>query len=229
VNQQPSALRILCLRHGKTDYTGQPKDLTPEGERHIREVAYELRVSWIYKYIIDLSQLAIVSSGAPRAQYTAEVVAQVLGHQAPLILRDELQPMIWRDPSRAAAACNGLSGKGYIDYETEPVFADPAVFETPAEVRARWYAFLSEYISSAFEGKAAQSTILVSHYELFCNVVNDIFGIAPSESSALRHGEPISFSVYPTDHKERVLLYGLFRDKCAIVDFDLSSLVITPS
>jgi hypothetical protein len=137
--------------------------------------------------------------------------------------------MIWRDPIRAAAACNGLSGKGYINYETEPVFADPAIFETPAEVRARWYAFLSEYISSAFEGKSAQSTILVSHYELFCNVVNDIFGIAPSESTALQHAEPIALTVYPTDHKERVCIFGLFRDKIATVDFYLSSLTFTPS
>jgi broad specificity phosphatase PhoE len=200
-----------------------PNDLTSEGEAHIREVASDHVVKWIFKYAIDLPQLAIISSPSPRAQYTASLVAEVLAYKASVVIHDELQPMIRRDPDRVLAAYKGLSGKGYIDYEKEPVFADPTIFETPAEVRERWYSFFGEYISSAFEGKSAQSTILVSHYELFCNVVNDIFGIAPSEGTALQHGEPISLSVYPTDHKERVNIFGLFRGKITTVNFDLST------
>jgi broad specificity phosphatase PhoE len=229
MDSQLSVVRILCLRHGKTKYTGKLNDLTPEGELHIREIAADIAVSWIAKHSIDLSQLAVVSSSAPRARYTAEVVAQVLGHRAPLIICSELQPMIWRDHTRALAACNGLIGKGYINYETEPVFSDPTIFETPDEVRARWYSFLSQYITSVLEQKSARCTILVSHYELFCNVVNDLFGIAASESTALAHGEPVHLSDFPTNYKERVILLGRFRGELGMAVFDLSTLVLTPS
>lgn len=221
MNQPPRYLKLLFLRHGKTNYTGKPNDLTPEGELHARQVAADFVSSWVRRSKIAHSDLTMVSSPAPRAQYTAAVVAEVLGYKEPVVIRDELQPMIWRDPDRALVACKGLSGKGYIDYETEPVFADPMIFETPDEVRKRWYSFFSEYIQFALK-TGPGNAIFVSHYEVFCNLVRDIFGIVASEATALQYVEPIDLSVSSFVIPNRVVLSGFFRNRVAAIMFDLS-------
>lgn len=215
-----SVFEILCLRHGKTNYTGIFPDLTPDGEAEVRQVAKDSVLPWVQKHNIDLRELYIASSPAPRAHGTAAVVAEVIKHQGSLIPRIEIGSLVWRDYKRAFAACNGLSGKGYINYETEPVFADPTIFETPSEVRTRWYAFLSRYISDAFHLNR-RHTILVSHYEVLCNLVHDLFGVVASEETALRHVEPIFLSVSLCDPTGLVLISGTFRGKEAIVVFDL--------
>ena len=216
MHHQPSVLPILCLRHGETKYTGQPNDLTPEGEQHVRQVASSLVSSWVCAGQIVHPDLAIVSSPAPRARY-----------KAPIRIRNGLQPMIWRDPVRALAACKGLSGKGYIDYETEPVFADSTIFETPGEVKKRWYAFFSEYVRFAlrFGPKCA---IFVSHYEVFCSIVLDLFGIVATEATALRYVEPIYLHVITTADVDHVVVVGGFRRQVAVVKFHLPTCSLHP-
>lgn len=227
MNHKKSALHFLLLRHGPTAYTGKPNDLTPEGEIRVRQVAKDFVEPWFRMSRITHGELSMVSSPSPRAQYTAEVVAEVLGYKTPIIKRDELQPMILRDPDRALAAYRGLSGRGYIDYETEPVFADPAIFEPPDEVRKRWYTFFSAYIRSAFRS-GPRHALFFSHYEVFCHPVCDVFGIVASEATALKHGEPICLSVLPTLRHERVIIFGRFRGQKAIVIFDLLTHTMIP-
>lgn len=223
-----SSVRILCLRHCETNYTGIYPDLTPFGELRVRKVATDLAVSWVEKHCIHPSQLAIVSSPAPRAYGTATILAQALGHHADIVTTsNELDAMQWRDQARALSACKGFYGKGYIDYETEPVFADPTIFESQKQVRERWYSFLSEYITAALAQKVAQYTIMVSHYELFCNIVNDLFGVVASESTALKYGEPIRLAAFSTGKKDEVILYGSFRNEMGFAVFNLKTHVLT--
>lgn len=221
MNQPPRYLKLLFLRHGKTAYTGKEKDLTLEGELHVRQVAKDFVDPWLQVRKVTYGDLAIVSSPSPRAEYTAKVVAEVLGYKMPIMKRDELQPTIWRDPVRALAACEGLSGKGYIDYETEPAFADPTVFEPHDEVKKRSYSFFSEYIRSALQS-GPTCAIFVSHYEVFSPLVRDVFGVIASEATALRHVEPISLSVCLMEGTDRVILSGFFRNLVAAIQFDLS-------
>lgn len=227
MHHQPSVLQILCLRHGETKYTGQPNDLTPEGELHVRQVAGSLVSSWVRVSQIAHHDLVIMSSPAPRARYTAEVVAEVLGYKGPVRIRNGLQPMIWRDHDRALAVCKGLSGKGYIDYETEPAFADSTIFETPDEVQKRWYAFFSEYIRFALAFGPKQ-VICVSHYEVFCNIVRDIFGIVATETTALQYAEPIYVYVITTADVDKVVVVGGFRHQVAAVQFHLPTCSFHP-
>lgn len=230
MKQTLSSVRILCLRHGETNYTDVFPDLTPIGESRVREVATDLAESWVKKHKIQPSQLAILSSPKTRAHGTAAIIAQTLGHHADMIIiRKELDAMKWLDPARALSACKGLHGKGYINYETEQVFADPAIFESQDQIRGRWYAFLSEYISAALAQNAAQYTIMVSHYELFCNITKDIFGIVASESSALKNVEPIHLTALAVGSKDEVILYGAFRGEMCFSEFNLNSHVLTPA
>lgn len=214
-------LKILCVRHGKTNYTGIFPDLTDEGIAHIRHIANNHVAQWVDN--LPSRRLNIVSSPAPRARGTAWVIAEEIGYTMPATIRDEIDAMQWKDKERCLDALKGLWGKGYIDYETEPVFADPTLFEIPGEIRARWYAFLGMYINKALASVFPEHAILVSHYEVFCNITRDLFGIVASEQTALGYGEPIELSISLTSDPILVNLSGIFRGQEVVVTFDLSS------
>ncbi len=209
---QGNLLKVLCIRHGKTAYTGVLPDLTSEGAKHVGAVARGDIARWLADNHITHEQLCLISSVAPRARGTAELIARVIRYPLPILFAKGLAPIKWRDPERALSACKGLSGKGYIDYETEPVFADPLIFETPAEIRIRWYDYLVRFVSNSFYLRTQQhATILVSHYEVLCNVVHDIFGIVASEETALGHAEPIELVIRCPDQYGMAMITGTFR------------------
>lgn len=218
---QPFVLKLLCLRHGKTAYSGKFPDLTEEGEAHIREVAEQTVKAWMSKNGIGILDLSIFSSPAPRAHGTAHVVSEVIGSK-PIILCKGLDAMEWRDRERALLACDGFKGKGYIDYETEPVFADPTIFETPEEVRRRGYAFFCEHIVSAWKMERPQHSLMFSHYEVFSPFTRDFFGVIASKDTALQYGEPIELTV-SIEHPAKVMLSGRFRNLAVQGRFDLET------
>lgn len=214
-------LQLLCIRHGKTNYTDVFPDLTNEGMEHVRSVANTEIPKWIDTYSIPRDGLIVVSSPAPRAHGTASVIMEELGHTSPIILKDELGPTKWEDVERCKIALRGFSGVGYINYETEPVFADPELFETPGEVRARFYTFLAHYINIAFDAPQPLHGILVSHYESLCNITRDVFGIVASEKTALQYVEPIALSIALTNDSRYVYIAGTFRERKSHSLFDL--------
>ena len=216
-------LRILCVRHGKTNYTGVYPDLTVEGTKHIQDTTNESVQKWIAAHRIGLNKLGVMSSPAPRARGTAGVITSAINPLLPITNCIGIDAMKWRDHERCLAACRGFAGKGYINYETESVFADPELFETPAEIRARWYAFLAWYIRAAMNKELPRMVIFVSHYEVLSNITRDLFEVVPSEETALRHGETIALSVYPSSNKKHVYLSGAFRNQEADAIFDLST------
>lgn len=222
-------LHLLCVRHGKTNYTGVFPDLTDEGMEHVRSVANNQIPEWIKTFNVPNNRFAIISSPAPRAYGTASVIAEELGDTNPIIIRDELGPIIWKDAERCKIALKGLSGVGYIDYETEQVFANPKLFETPSEVRTRFYSFFAHYINTAFDAPQPLHGILVSHYESLCNITRDMFGIVASEMTALQHVEPIALSVSLTNNPRNVYIVGVFRDRRAHVLFDLIRQRVVPT
>lgn len=213
-----SSIEIVCVRHGKTNYTGQPLDLTPEGKAHVCQVAIDKILPWVKKNNVDLRELEILSSPAPRAHYTAWLIGDAIGHQGSLLPKTQLGPMDRRDAIRAAEVYRQLgAGSCHVSYETDPVFQDPTIFETPTEVRTRWYAFLAEYINHE-----NQPAIFVSHYEVLCNIVYDVFGIKATQKTELQHAEPIYLSVSPFPNSNTyVAIDGQFRDKKAVVLFNL--------
>lgn len=221
MDAQRITLSLLCVRHGKTQYTGILPDLTEDGIAEVRRVAFEHVAPWMDAERVSGRTPALETSPAPRAHGTAITLARALEHRRPIRVRKELDALVWRDPARARAACQGLSGKGYIDYETEPVFADASIFETPGEVRARWYAFLAKRIRTARKSPTLRSAVIVSHYEIFCNLTRDIFGIIANESTALKYAEHITLWVRHRDCGRMVIIEGEFRGEHRTALFDL--------
>lgn len=220
--QHSPFLKLLCLRHGKTLYTGEFPDLTPDGIRDVQTVAKTLVTKWIKDTGTTHDALEIISSPAPRSNGTACTVAETIQYPHPVALEPKLSAMQWRDPTRCKEALKGFAGIGYINYETEPVFADPQLFETPREMRTRWYEYLTDLIERAQQRDLCSHHILVSHYEVFCHIVHDLFEVTASEETALRHGEPIMLSVRPHDLR-RVSVSGVFRHIITRRYFDLQS------
>ena len=173
-----SCIEILALRHGKTAYTDIFPDITKEGEVDVRHIANIAVLPWITKHNISQGELCVVASPAPRAQGTAVTILHELARPERITTEHALSPMIWRDKTAALHALEGLRGKGYIDYEKEPVFADPKIFETPEEVRLRWYGFFADYIRANYRfSTIPHYAVMVAHYELLCNLSRDLFGI----------------------------------------------------
>lgn len=222
---------MLLLRHGKTKYLGVFPDLTREGQAHVESVATGPVSDWMAQHEIAHRNLAIVTSPSPRAHGTAWTLCKAIGHPRRLQFSDALAPMKWRDEARAQAVLQQFRGKSYVDYETEPVFQDSEIFETPDEVRARWYGAFGKTIVHRWNDyghfRAASTpgnAILVSHYEVFSPMVRDLFGIIASEDTALCHAEPIALSISSdsTDH-DVAHVTGEFRGIHLVKKFSLST------
>lgn len=221
---------ILCFigaRHGETRYTGTFPDLTEEGVKQSQDAARAIS-RWIQAYGISPAGISIVSSPAPRARGTAEVIKEMLTLTGDVVIDPALSPMAWRDPERCRVALGGFSGRGYIDYETEPVFADPTLFETPSEMRTRSFARLADRIRVAMRGEGASYEIAVSHYEVWCHLMAELFGIVASESEAYRLGETMELAVFPATD-DRVMILGVCRGEQHSMLFDLRELIFLPT
>lgn len=221
--QQEPILRMLCLRHGDTRYTGVFPDLTEHGLAQAVRAANVDVVHWMRKHKVDATALDIISSPAPRAHGTAHTVAQVARLPNPIQLEKRLDQMAWRDPVRCKEALGGFAGKGYIDYETEPAFADETMFETPSEMRVRWFTFFAHHIDRAAKQKVSGYCLLTSHYEVFCHIVAGLFGITASAETALKHVEPIELTIFEMG-AEKYYVTGIFRDMNRSAVFDLADL-----
>jgi hypothetical protein len=130
-----------------------------------------------------------------------------------------LGPVVRRDEERARKVYADLgAGNRHVSYENEPDFQNPKIFEPPMEVRARWYDDLARYIMY----HSAHPAIFVSHYEVLCNLVHDVFGIVATKETELRHAEPIYLTISEFDRESGlVLIAGKFRDKASEAIFNL--------
>ena len=218
---------MLCLRHGHTHYTGKFPDLTEQGLAQAVRAANVDVAYWMRSNKVAPGSLDIISSPAPRAHGTAHTVAQVARLPNPIQLEKQLDQMAWRDPVRCKEALGGFAGKGYIDYETEPVFADETMFETPSEMRVRWFTYLARHIDRAAKGKVSRFALLTSHYEVFCHIVAGLFGVTASAETALKYVEPIELAVFEMG-AEKYYVAGIFRDMSRAAVFDLADLSFTP-
>jgi hypothetical protein len=226
VHQDPF-LRLLCLRHGKTRYTGVLPDLTEEGIAAVRRAANIDVTYWMRRNKIAPSALSIVHSPAARAQGTAMIIAETIRHPHPIVKVEEIGPMVQRDPVRCEKVLNGFVGRGYIDYETEPDFADPTLFETPSEVEERRFAHLARRIEVAMKAPQPQFEVEISHYEVLCPITAKLFGVVSSAETALKYVEPIELDFFEMA-KDVCYVRGRFRDLSQAAAFSLEDRAFSP-
>lgn len=215
-------LRLFCIRHGKSGYTDIFPDLTQDGVAQVTKAVNERLLLWLENHNINKNNLTLTSSNAPRALGTSHIIKKVSGIKKRIRPKKELAPMKWRNPEKCRKALNGLHGRGYIDYETEPIFADSALFETVIEMRERWYGHFSELIMLAQGKHIPPNRIIVSHYEVLCPIVSDFFEIIASEKTALDNAETIELEVYQ-DPYGVIIVSGFFRSIHKVAKFDLDS------
>lgn len=213
-------LRLFCIRHGESAYTNTFPDLTPVGVEQVKKAAGEKLLLWLEKNNVEKSTLTLASSKAPRALGTSHIIKQTSGIKKRIRPIAALAPMKWRNPEKCRHALKGLHGRGYIDYETEPIFANPALFETVIEMRERWYRHFTELIVLARGKNIPPNRIIVSHYEVLCPIVSDLFGIIASKETALENAETIELDVYE-DPYGVVVVSGFFRNMHQIAKYDL--------
>ncbi len=184
-------VRIYFVRHGETRYSGVFPDITEEAQEHIRTVVAPDIASW-RKRAPTHCPFRIVTSPAPRAHGTATEIDQALEYRHPegIPFVHELRAMDWIDPQLALLACRGLSGKGYIHYETEPVFQDPAIFEQQDSIRHRLFTWMRFLFNSWGIAQSPFSVVAVTHYEVLCHLTQ-LCGIVPTAETALRYAESI--------------------------------------
>ncbi len=208
MNHVRPILRLLCMRHGKTNYTGKFPDLTEEGVHQVNTWGLDQVGSWMKEYSIYPERVSIVSSPASRARGTASLIRDGIGHTEEIHVVEDIEPLRWKDPERCADVLKGMSG--YINLETEPRFADQSLFEPLHEVHDRWNKYLKRSLETAvLEGKS-RDIILIAHYETFCGIVKSLFAVASEQETELRHVEAIELAFYRGD-VGRYFVQGCFR------------------
>jgi broad specificity phosphatase PhoE len=226
VQQQP-VLRLYCLRHSKTPYSNIFPDLTDEGKAMAESVASQDVLHWMRRHGINgRGDLAMYSSPSPRALGTAHVIKEVIGHPHDVLLERDIEPLRWYDPIECKKVMMSLAGT-YIHLETEPRINDPKLFEPIPEVRSRTYGYLARMVEHACTAKVLPNGIVVAHYEVFCHLVLEIFGIVATRETELRHVEPIELAFYEMA-RGTFYITARFRDLDRAVVFNLEDRMFTP-
>lgn len=201
---------MLCMRHSKTKYTQVFPDLTEEGADLVRTFGTPKVREWMDRHGIDPDAVSIVSSPAPRAHGTADLIREGIGHRGEIELSERIEPLRWKDPARCASIIKEMVG--YINLETEPRFADHTLFEPLSEVHGRWASFLLDALERrASTGEMGHNMVVIAHYETFCGLISEMFQYPPEQKTELKHIEPISLEFY-SGFQGGYLVKGSFRE-----------------
>ena len=119
---------VTFFRHGKTLYSEQPGDLTPEGVGQVEKSAEALA-----RVLVPNQPIIILSSPRYRAQYTASVVARVLAAHGFNTKQDDFVTIVGLDEVRnftwlllKSLVEGGTVQLGNGTYEIDPKLTNPA-------------------------------------------------------------------------------------------------------
>ncbi len=226
MHQEP-VLRLYCLRHSKTPYSGIFPDLTDEGKAMAEDVARRGVLHWMYRNRINgRGDLAMYSSPSPRARGTAHVIKETICYPHMVMPEADIGPLRWYDPVECAEVMKSLAGT-YIHLESEQRLNNPKLFEPIPEVRSRFYSYIARMVADACAAKVLPNGIVVAHYEVFCHLVLEIFGIVATRETELRHVEPIELAFYEMA-KDTFYVTAIFREFERAAAFNLEDRVFSP-
>lgn len=182
-------LRAVLIRHGHTEYTDIPPDITLRGKAALSSNSYPIQT---------------FSAGYPIHLYTSPKVRAVgSGNYLNYFLRGEalgeepaLGAVHLRQPERALrifAGYRSLTDPLAVEkaYWKHMEFDDPAIFETRAQVRSRIFQFLTNLISRHSQQVEPLCYVLVSHVETLCHLIDRPFSYDFSVVDPVKCAEPI--------------------------------------
>jgi len=224
--------QAIFLRHGESDYTDVFPDLTDEGRKTIQRSAVEIE-----KIRSDFTDngTSIVSSPAARAQGSAAIIAKRFGikrvGRIPL-----LKPTQIRDEEKGKAiylkyVSDGGMRSLCVAYGKDSRFEDGVIFEPRSEVSARLCKYLAMLAECMFVVQLPHLVVAVSHYEVLCHFVEELFKLDYARSDPLRHGELIRVFFNRAENNNAVNLDVIFRETRVKALFDIRQkrLLIAPA
>lgn len=215
------------IRHGETEYledvfsdeeklqmgSKYPRDLTPEGERQVRENA---------KIVVDNidpdNEIVILwSSPAWRAQGAEEIIQELLGERGIEVYKKStistMRSFDQKDQEYMDNLWEELADNGKIDdavYERDPMFQQKSDrFESQPEVIKRVGRFFNSiryFVEHADLSGKKLHIIGVSHFEFLNPLMEDIFDFRVDDDEGIKKGEDITITFdYDKDSEEMVI------------------------
>jgi broad specificity phosphatase PhoE len=217
--------RLILFRHGQTDYNDSEFDLTPEGVATIQSTALYL-LNMLRGYSINLRY-----SPKPRTKTSAFVFCDGISLDAGSSQEDRhISSVGIRDHKKAMAlfqehALNGGIAAVDFSYLHDKRFDDLEICEPRDMVRNRFYWYLGRAIRQLFidhknTNEKPLCNVYITHYELLCHFVLDVFGIGHIKGETLKHGEVIDISVFSTDKPNAASLEVRFKGEQKTVLFE---------
>lgn len=181
--------RAVLIRHGHTDYTDIPPDITLTGQAAL------FRSSFSIQEFAAPMPIRVYTSPKVRAIGSGQYLNQFLrgedGGEEPALSAVNLRRP--DEAQRIFAYYRSLTDPMAIEraYWTRAEFDNPEIFEPRALVRVRLFRFLNTLISQHNRINNPRCYVLVTHVELLCHLVAHLFSLDFSVDAPVNCAEPI--------------------------------------
>lgn len=211
--------RAVFVRHGHTEYTDIPPDITLRGKAALSRNSYPIQ-TFSAGYPIHLytsPKVRAVGSG----QYLNNFLqGQALGEEPALGAIHLRQP---ERAQRILAGYRSLTDPLAVEkaYWKQAEFDNPAIFETRAQVRSRIFQFLSNLVNQHSKQVEPVCYVLVSHVETLCHLIDRPFSYDFSVDDPVNCAEPIYLVVQRRHASLRLNI--TFRDHFVTLPYNVEN------
>lgn len=215
----------IFIRHGKSKYTNEPPDLTPEGLEEIKGIAHKLKP--LYKHY---KRIKHNSSPAVRAVGSLVTFTTENGDPFPSYsVIEDLRPVdIYRFPEFLAALSDPNYHKEYEAYLLKKEFDNPdpetRICERRSDIRERAIGYFISRINSQDYDSETEPTCNIhsTHFEIMSTLLSAFYGDVnnfPIErEEGPKNGEAIAIQKYSP--REMVIYARSMSAKVAFSDWE---------
>ena len=181
--------RAVFLRHGHTEYTDIPPDITFQGKAALYRSSYPIQ-NFSAGYPIHLYTSPKVRAVGSGQYINTFLMGTKLGEEPALAAVQQYQP---ERAQRIFAGYRSLTDPLAIEkaYWKAAEFDDPEIFETRAHVRARIFQLLTALMNRHINSAQPICYVLVSHVETLCHLIDRPFSYDFSVTDPVKCAEPI--------------------------------------
>lgn len=216
-------LRLLCITSSAVGLERIFPNTTKEEQAGMEYLSVHKIKKWINESEnTSKKQLEILSPSTMPAYSMAMLIKNSIAHSNKVITEKQLDVMQKRNPARCTEILKKFHDGNSANYKSETEFDDSRLFETRAELRIRWYRFLSHMIAQAQHLKDFPlNNILISFPELYYPIISELF-----MSEFPLPMEAFELSIFPHSDTEVVLL-GRFRERTKSAYYNIEELNLT--